>query len=126
MSVSLMPHVVPSLAFSRYSLAVGPCSRQPVTSVGVLEAECVAGAPYRANVPSVQKSMADVIHKLMVAFITNLLGVHLHCVESRALGLFVFIPCKAKQRARSSSPGGERAQSPIAYMMCAMRFMARA
>src|SRR5215469_8271362 len=115
MSVSLMPHVVPSPAFSRYSLAVGPCSRHPVTSVGVLDAECDAGAPYSANVPSVQKSMADVIHKLMVVFITNLLGVHLQCVEPRALGLFGFIHAKQSSglvhRCRAGSAYGLRSHT---------------
>src|SRR5215469_14343947 len=73
MSVSLTPHVVPSLAFSRYSLAVGPCSRHPVTSVGCLDVACDAGFAYRASDPVVPKSMAAVIHKLSFDFIVNLL-----------------------------------------------------
>src|SRR6516162_8568126 len=73
MSVSLTPQVVPSLAFSRYSLAVGPCSRHPVTSVGVLDAECDAGLAYIAIDPRVPKNIAAVIPKLSVAFMVNLL-----------------------------------------------------
>src|SRR5215471_14762643 len=73
MSVSLMPQVVPSPDFSRYSFALGPCSRHPVTSTACLDAVCDAGLAYRARDPAVAKNINTVVHRLSIAFITNLL-----------------------------------------------------